>query len=131
MLEDESLSDVTGEGVAFLPENFYMVAKGADNTVDAGTGLVLDENVLTNRAKDTGYIRFIPVGPLTFDAQDTNKDGFINASDQPVGKADVFTYGLAISQSSKAYGAARASGDWNGRFGPAIDSWTSGAPFGP
>lgn len=60
-LEDDMMSETTGEGIAFLPENFYMVMRGADNTVDAGTGMVLDNDVLTNRAKDTGYVRFIPV----------------------------------------------------------------------
>jgi hypothetical protein len=95
-LEDEVMSESTGEGIAFLPEDFSMVMRGADNTVDAGTGFVLDTDVTTNRAKDTGYVRFIPVGPLTFEAQDTNKDLVINASDLPVGKADIFLYGHTI-----------------------------------
>ena len=102
VLDDDVMSEATGEGVAFLPENFYMVMRGADNTLDVGTGMVLDNDVTTNRLKDTGYIRYIPVGPLTFDSQDTNKDGFINGSDLPVGKADIFLYGMAVSQSSKA-----------------------------
>ena len=123
-LEDDVMSEATGEGIAFLPENFYMVMRGADNTVDAGTGMVLDNDVLTNRAKDTGYVRFIPVGPLTFEAQDTNKDLVINASDLPVGKADIFLYGLAVS---------RADGNPNSRFNstdPSITSWgTSDNPW--
>ncbi|MCP5175092.1 MAG: hypothetical protein H6996_08310 [Moraxellaceae bacterium] len=130
VLDDDVMSEATGEGVAFLPENFYMVMRGADNTLDVGTGMVLDNDVTTNRLKDTGYIRYIPVGPLTFDSQDTNKDGFINGSDLPVGKADIFLYGMAVSQSSKAYGAARVNTDWNGRFGRAIDTWgTSANPW--
>ena len=129
-LEDDMMSEATGEGIAFLPENFSMVMRGADNTVDAGTGFVLDTDVTTNRAKDTGYVRFIPVGPLTFEAQDTNKDLVINASDLPVGKADIFVYGTAISQSNKNYGVARANTDWNGRFGRNIDTWgTSANPW--
>jgi hypothetical protein len=129
-LEDDMMSETTGEGIAFLPEDFSMVMRGADNTVDAGTGFVLDTDVTTNRAKDTGYVRFIPVGPLTFEAQDTNKDLVINASDLPVGKADIFVYGTAISQSNKNYGVARANTDWNGRFGRNIDTWgTSANPW--
>jgi hypothetical protein len=123
-LEDEVMSESTGEGIAFLPEDFSMVMRGADNTVDAGTGFVLDTDVTTNRAKDTGYVRFIPVGPLTFEAQDTNKDLVINASDLPVGKADIFLYGLAVS---------RADGNPNSRFNstdPSITSWgTSDNPW--
>jgi hypothetical protein len=129
-LEDDMMSEATGEGIAFLPENFSMVMRGADNTVDAGTGFVLDTDVTTNRAKDTGYVRFIPVGPLTSEAQDTNKDLVINASDLPVGKADIFVYGTAISQSNKNYGVARDNTDWNGRFGRNIDTWgTSANPW--
>ena len=68
MLEDDSLSDVTGEGVAFLPENFAMVFRGENAaTLDPGTGKYLDPiaSLLMERTKDTGYIRYIPVGPLT------------------------------------------------------------------
>lgn len=62
--------------------------------------------------------------PLTFEAQDTNKDLVINASDLPVGKADIFLYGLAVS---------RADGNPNSRFNstdPSIKSWgTSDNPW--
>lgn len=112
-LDDDSLADSTGEGIAFLPENASIRLNGAD-TNNGGAGTY-----------DTGYIRLIPVGPLTTESQDTNKDGVVNSSDQPVGKADIFLYGLAISQSNKNYGAARTSADWNGRFGRNIDSWGS------
>ena len=112
-LEDEALSQSTGEGIAFLPENFYMVMRGADNTIDAGTGMVLDNDVLTNRAKDTGYIRYIPVGPLT-----------AAATTAGAGKGDIFLYGLAVS---------RADGNPNSRFNstdPSITSWgTSANPW--
>lgn len=112
-LDDEGLAESTGEGIAFLPENASIRLNGAD-TNNGGAGTY-----------DTGYIRLIPVGPLTTESQDTNKDGVVNSSDQPVGKADIFLYGLAISQSNKNYGAARTSADWNGRFGRNIDSWGS------
>lgn len=112
-LDDEGLADSTGEGIAFLPENASIRLNGAD-TNNSGVGTF-----------DTGYIRLIPVGPLTTESQDTNKDGVVNASDQPVGKADIYLYGLAISQSNKNYGVARTSVDWNGRFGRTIDSWGS------
>ncbi len=118
-LEDEVMSESTGEGIAFLPEDFSMVMRGADNTVDAGTGFVLDTDVTTNRAKDTGYVRFIPVGPLTFDC--ACYSSVINAG---VGKADIFLYGLAVS---------RADGNPNSRFNstdPSITSWgTSDNPW--
>lgn len=106
-LNDEGLAESTGEGVAILPEDFSMQFNGADNT--AGTG----------------YIRLIPVGPLTQASQDTNKDGLVNTSDHSVGKADIYLYGLAISQSDKAYNAGRVTSDTSTRFGRNIDSWGS------
>ena len=118
-LNDEGLAESTGEGVAFLPENFSMVFQGANDTIATQATDYLD------RTKDTGYIRLIPVGPLTVESQDTNKDGVVNATDHPVGKADIYLYGLAISQSNKAYGVARDSNDSNNRFGRNIDSWGS------
>ena len=106
-LNDEGLAESTGEGVAILPEDFSMQFNGADNT--AGTG----------------YIRLIPVGPLTKASQDTNKDGLVSTSDHSVGKADIYLYGLAISQSNKAYNAGRVTADTSARFGRNIDSWGS------
>ena len=113
-LEDEVMSESTGEGIAFLPEDFSMVMRGADNTVDAGTGFVLDTDVTTNRAKDTGYVRFIPVGPLT-----------AAATAAGAGKGDIFLYGIGLS---------KADGNSNSRFNnsaePSIKSWgTSDNPW--
>lgn len=127
-LDDASLADSTGEGLAFLPENFGVVMQGTTYHDTNGNISSLNnpnQADLDNRANDTGYVRLIPVGPLTTESQDTNKDGVVNTSDQPVGKADIFLYGLAISQSGQSYGAARSSTDWNGRFGRNIDSWGS------
>ncbi|MDO8416160.1 MAG: hypothetical protein Q7S87_08125 [Agitococcus sp.] len=118
MLEDESLSDVTGEGVAFLPENFAMVFRGANAaTLDVITGQYKETTLtLADRTKDTGYIRYIPVGPLT-----------ATATAAGAGKGDLFLYGLAIS---------RGDADFNNRFNSAalnagkIEAWgTSGNPW--
>ena len=114
-ISDDGLSETTGEGIALLPENFMMVFQGAnDNPATMGTDS-------TNRSKDTGYIRSIPVGPLTQVAQDTNKDGLVNTSDHSVGKADIYMYGLALSA---------ADGNTNNRFSNTpITSW--GTPTNP
>ena len=109
-LDDEGLAGSTGEGIAMLPENFSMQFNGADDTVG------------------TGYIRLIPVGPLTSASQDTNKDNVVNSSDHSVGKADIYLYGLALSQSNADYGTARAIGSntgTNSRFDRKITSWGS------
>ena len=106
-LDDDSLAGSTGEGIAMLPENFSMVMQGANNTNPTQADL-------DNRANDTGYIRIIPVGPLTDEAAASG-----------AGKADIYLYGFALSQSNKAYGAGRDSADWNSRFGRNIDSWGS------
>lgn len=107
-ISDAGLSEATGEGIALLPENFSMVFQGANNTASASTDY-------TDRSKDTGYIRYIPVGPLTTTSQDTNKDGNVTAADHSVGKADIYMYGLALS---------KADGDSNSRFSnTAIGSW--------
>ncbi|MCU4414690.1 hypothetical protein KTH71_11725 [Acinetobacter sp. WU_MDCI_Axc73] len=104
-ISDEKLSETTGEGIAFLPENFSYQFNGTDNTQGAG------------------YIRIIPVGPITDTAKDTNKDGFVNTSDHSVGKADIYLYGLALSQANKTKGSVLDSTDWNTRFGKDIVSW--------
>lgn len=101
-LDDDGLAETTGEGIAVLPENFSFRLNGADSA-NSGAG-----------SYDTGYIRLIPVGPLTQDAVDSG-----------AGKADVFLYGMALSQSNKQYGANRTTSDWNNRFGRNIDSWGS------
>ncbi|MFW2160198.1 hypothetical protein ACG93T_02185 [Acinetobacter beijerinckii] len=97
-ISDESLSETTGEGIAFLPENFAMVFRGEN----AGNETVA--NIVADRTKDTGYIRYIPVGPLSSSAPAT------------AGKADLFLYGLSIS---------KGDGNLNNRLGsdPTIRSW--------
>lgn len=104
-ISDEKLSETTGEGIAVLPQNFSYQFNGMDNTPGAG------------------YIRIIPVGPITDTAKDTNKDGVVNASDHSVGKADIYLYGLALSQANKIKGTTLDATDWNTRFGKEIVSW--------
>lgn len=109
-LDDASLADSTGEGLAFLPENFSMQFNGANNSAGNGS------------------IRLIPVGPLTTASQDSNKDGVVNTTDHSVGKADIYLYGLALSQSSADYGVARNVGSntgTNSRFDRTVTSWGS------
>lgn len=115
-IADEDLGDSTGEGIAFLPENAFFTFRGAGANESLNT-------ILTDRTNDTGYIRYIPVGPLTKDAQDTNKDNLVNGSDRAVGKADLFLYGLAVS---------KADGNSNSRLNatdPYIGFW--GSPDNP
>lgn len=80
-LTDESLSEATGEGVAFLPEDFKMVFQKAEDSV------ANPQTNWTDRTKDTGLIRIIPVGPLTTVATAAGAK-----------KADIFLYGLALSR---------------------------------
>lgn len=113
-LDDEMLAESTGEGIAFLPENFSVRMNGIDDT------------------PDTGYIRFIPVGPI----QGKNAAGenyvystgmgdreVYDQSGQVIKKADIYLYGLNLSQSNAAYGAERNAANWDMSFGRAIDSW--------
>lgn len=115
-LSDENLSETTGEGVALLPRNAYMVfsAAGANQASD---------KILSDRSLDTGYINLVPVGPLSSLVQDTNKDGVVNTSDHSVGKADLFLYGLSISRN--------ANNDANSRLDSGTTSSTdlTGAPI--
>ncbi len=108
-LDDESLADSTGEGIAFLPQDFSMVMQAPDDTK-----FNPDTAYLADRTRDTGYIRIIPVGPLT-----------TTSANSGAGKADIFLYGLALSESDKAIGTARTATDMNSRFGNAINSWGS------
>jgi hypothetical protein len=66
------------------------------------------------RGYGAGYIRFIPVGPLTTTAQDTNADGSVTTADHSVGKADLYLYGLTLGQSKKIMllVAAQPTGAW-------------------
>lgn len=83
-LSDQALSNSTGEGIAILPENFKMVFQTAEDGLTAAQ----NQSRLVNRNYDTGFIRFIPVGPLSETAKTAGAK-----------KADVFLYGLALSAS--------------------------------
>ncbi|MDR2060690.1 MAG: hypothetical protein LBQ29_04735 [Acinetobacter sp.] len=91
-LSDEGLSQTTGEGIALLPQNTYMIFQGEKNTTTGAD--------LLNRQLDTGYINYVPIGPLSSATTDTNKSGAVDAGDRAVGKADLFLYGLALSASN-------------------------------
>ncbi len=119
-ISDSDMSDATGEGVAFIPQNFRMIFQGA-SAPDA-TGAVTAAS-LADRTLDTGYIRVIPVGPLSAAAinsqttVDYNSDGTIDANDKvDVGKADLYLYGLGFSQSEAGLGVGRTSAQWNSRY---------------
>ena len=113
-LPDENLSEATGEGIAFLPEGFSMRMNGVDDT------------------NDTGYLRLIPVGPLqgynsagqsyTYSTGTGDREVY-DATGNVIKKADVFLYGLDLSQSNAAWGAARGIANTNMSFGRPIDSW--------
>ncbi|WP_121974537.1 hypothetical protein [Acinetobacter stercoris] len=85
-LSDENLSDTTGEGIAILPQNTYMVFRGTEKGNESTNAIFAD------RTNDIGYIHFTPVGPLSSTALN-RPDG------HSVGKADLFIYGLALSKS--------------------------------
>ena len=109
-LDDEVMSETTGEGIALLPENYSVSMNGANPT----TGLYTD-----NSGKGTygsGYMRFIPVGPLT-----------ATATLKLYQKADLWLYGLSLGQSKKNYDATIDKDDWGVPFG-AIG--TAAADFG-
>lgn len=92
-ISDKDLSQATGEGIAFLPQDMAFVFRGA-GADESLTDLV------TDRSKDTGYIHYLPVGGLTSFVQDTNKDGKVDTDDHSVGKADLYLYGLSVSKNS-------------------------------
>ncbi|MDR7017121.1 hypothetical protein [Acinetobacter sp. 3657] len=111
LLSDDHLSDTTGEGIAILPRDFSLRFNGAENPLANGSTPL--------NFPDTGYIRYIPVGPLTQASLDTNKNGTVGPEDRAVGKADLFLYGLAIS---------KADGNSNNRFSNmGIASWGTAA----
>lgn len=125
-LDDYELGESTGEGVAFLPENFSMRMNGPD-TANGGAGTF-----------DTGYIHLIPVGPIAGNQRTGTAGNYTYTPDytynttggevydnngQVIQKADVFLYGLGVSESNAAWGAARNSSHWGMGFGNPIDSW--------
>ncbi len=102
-LNDEGLAESTGEGIAMLPEDFRMVFQGAnDNVVSQATDY-------TDRTKDTGYVRLIPVGPLTTEATTSLAQ-----------KADIFLYGLAVSRADNSI-----NNRYNSTASGKIKSWGS------
>ncbi|WP_111859934.1 hypothetical protein [Acinetobacter sp. CFCC 10889] len=105
-LTDESLSEATGEGVAFLPENFKMVFQKADDalTLESKSQTKLIAN-WADRSLDTGLIRIIPVGPLTPVATAAGAK-----------KADIFIYGLALSNTMSKNVDGTNIADINSRF---------------
>ena len=113
-ISDKDLSQATGEGIAFLPQDMSFVFRGA-GADESLTDLV------TDRSKDTGYIHYLPVGGLTSVVQDTNKDGKVDANDHSVGKADLYLYGLSVSKNSSNDPNSRLDAD------PLIRSWGSAA----
>lgn len=121
-LSDNSLSDMTGEGIAILPQDTFMVFRGAGANESVDT-------ILADRTKDSGYIHAIPVGPLSSLVQDTNKDGKVNNLDHSVGKADLYIYGLAVSKNSNNDTNSRLDSGKNaqGLANAAIKSWGTAA----
>lgn len=116
-IDDEDLGESTGGAIAFLPENFSLLFQGENAVNPTATDLA-------DRTKDTGYIRYIPVGPLTTEATSNPIYG------TKTGKGDLYLYGLAISQSTRDYGVGRSSTDWNNRFSRPINTWgTAGNPW--
>jgi len=115
-LDDETMSETTGEGIALLPENYSFMMNG----VNPSTGVYTDNSGAGTYG--TGYMRFIPVGPLT-----------ATASAKGYKKADGWLYGLSVGQSKKSYGATIDSTDWGvpfgaigtaaANFGTSINSW--------
>ncbi|CAG67680.1 conserved hypothetical protein; putative signal peptide [Acinetobacter baylyi ADP1] len=83
-LSDETLSQQTGEGIAFLPENVKMVFQKAEDNLSGAQNTAR----MADRGYDTGLIRVIPVGPLSSTATASGAK-----------KADLFIYGLALSKS--------------------------------
>ncbi len=102
-LDDETMSQTTGEGVALLPENYSFMMNG-ENPLAATAGDYSDNG--GRGTYGTGYMRFIPVGPLT-----------ATATGKGYQKADVWLYGLSLGQSKKDYGADINSTDWGVPFG--------------
>ncbi|HEY4713102.1 MAG TPA: hypothetical protein VIH30_02500, partial [Aquirhabdus sp.] len=105
-ISESDLGEATAEGIAFLPENTSLIFRGAGTTTDAN-GVMTDAvgittettaTILSDRTKDTGYIRYIPVGPLTTAATVSS-----NIYGATTGKADLFLYGLAISKGDRNY----------------------------
>lgn len=122
-ISDKDLSQATGEGIAFLPQDFAVNFRGA-----GADELTTDIFSANGRSKDTGYVHLLPVGGLTSFVQDTNKDGKVNSSDHSVGKADLYLYGLSVSKNSSNDPNSRLdAGITGGVPDAAIKSWGTAA----
>lgn len=126
VLDDDSMSDTTGEGIAFTINTANMQFNSAD---DAGAGNA-----------NTGYIRYIPVGALSQTVTDNNAavalgcggaspPGGCTAAqiasaskyNVQIGKGDIYLYGLALSANDNDANTLRSTGD--------IDIGTSANPM--
>lgn len=122
-LDDEGMSSVNGAGIAFLPEQVLMALQSP------GTGFPGSTTAdITNRANDTGYIRYIPVGPLSDASLTTTNNPFCWATLCTVGKADLFLYGLALSLSdgnsnTRMNADATATNRYIQSWGTATNPW--------
>lgn len=105
-LDDDTLAESTGEGIAFLPENFSMRMNGPD-AANSGQGTF-----------GTGYAHIIPVGPLS-------------AASEAKGysKAEAWLYGVSLAQSKTNYGADITKDDWGVPFGD-VKATTTATDFG-
>lgn len=122
-ISDKDLSQATGEGIAFLPQDMAFVFRGA-----GADELTTDIFSANGRSKDTGYVHLLPVGGLTSFVQDTNKDGKVNSSDHSVGKADLYLYGLSVSKNVNNDTNSRLdAGVTGGVPNAAIKSWGTAA----
>lgn len=106
-ISEQEMSESTGEGIAFLPENFFI--RTNDGARDS-TGAYIQNN--SNQVLDAGYIRVVPVGNVSANRKAVGFD-----------KADVYLYGFSYSQSNKQLGEARDYSDLSSGFGRPIDSW--------
>ena len=97
-LSDEALSATTGEGVALTLENFKMVFQGPN---DRSTASSYASGMVDPGKNDTGFIRIIPTGENYEQLGQRYNETQINALRT---KADVFIYGLALSNSKDKNG---------------------------
>lgn len=126
VLDDDSMSDTTGEGIAFTINTANMQFNSADDT---GAGNA-----------NAGYIRYIPVGALSQTVTDNNAAVALGCggSSPPggctaaqiasaskynvqIGKGDIYLYGLALSANDNDANTLRSTGD--------IDIGTSANPM--
>lgn len=113
-LSDASMSDMTGEGVALLPESFKMVFQMPNDSSKASSYNRTDIKISDPSIYDTGFIRIIPVGEDYTKYTGLTQEQLNNKQS----KADIFIYGLALSKSND---------NANSRFGNIGFNWGSDA----